>query len=296
MKSSMGSIIRVLFILNLFLILPVISYGQCLPVVAQLREKHAFAQGEKLTYILHYKFLGIRTDVGQVDVTLHNGGMLDSIPTLRAVAQGATYKFWDAFFKVRDRYESAFFATDITPFYFERDIYEGGYTIENYYHWDNETHQINASIVKKESVKDTILPGNECTFDLLTLFYHARNIDFEKLDKGKNYPVSFAIDDEIFNIYFRYIGKEVVKVPGLGKYNSMKFAAMVVAGEVFTGEEELYVWVSDDYNRIPLLFQAPIIVGSVYGRLSGWENISYPFESKVLSASEKRKEKEDGKQ
>ena len=96
------------------------------------------------------------------------------------------------------------------------------------------------------------------------------------------------LHNDIFNIYFRYIGKETVRVPGLGKFRSMKFAAKVVAGEVFTGEEELFVWVSDDYNRIPLLFQAPIIVGSVYGRLSAWENISYPFESKIDKNNEKK--------
>lgn len=281
----MARAFRIFILLILF---PVLSFGQCLPVVPELKEKHAFAPSEKLIYVLHYKWLGIRTDVGEVDVTLSRGGILDTLGTLRAVAQGKTYKFWDAFFKVRDRYESRFFENDITPFYFERDIYEGGYTIENYYYWNNETHQIDASIIKKSGVIDTILPGNECTFDLLTLFYHARNIDFETIDQGKNYPVSFAIDNDIFNIYFRYIGKETVRVPGLGKFRSMKFAAKVVAGEVFTGEEELFVWVSDDYNRIPLLFQAPIIVGSVYGRLSAWENISYPFESKIDKNNEKK--------
>ena len=45
-------------------------------------------------------------------------------------------------------------------------------------------------------------------------------------------------------------------MPGLGVFRTLKFAAKVVAGEVFTGEQEMIIWVSDDMNRVPLLFDS----------------------------------------
>ena len=234
--------------------------GQCFPIHPYLEEDHAFAQGERLSYVIHYKWLGIRTDVGSAEVTLHDG------------------RFWDVFFKVRDTYESVFYEDSVRPVYFHRDIHEGKYTIKNTYSWDDSTHAIDARIEWARRSLDTLLPGNECTFDILTLFYNARNMDFEALEQGVNNPVSFAIDEEIFDIYFRYIGREEKRVPGLGVYKTMKFAAKVVAGEVFTGEQEMYIWVSDDMNRVPLLFESPIIVGSVFGRLADWEGLRYPLE------------------
>lgn len=133
-------------------------------------------------------------------------------------------------------------------------------------------------MIKTDRTIDTLLPGHGCTFDILTLFYNARNMDLEALEAGVNNPVSFAIDEEIFDIYFRYIGREEKRIPGLGVCRTLKFAAKVVAGEVFSGEQEMLIWVSDDMNRVPLLFESPIIVGSVFGRLSAWDGLRYPLE------------------
>lgn len=263
-------------------------YGQCFPVHPELAEEHAFRQDERLEYIIHYKWLGIRTDVGSAEVVLQDGGERGGRHLLHPVATGSTYRFWDVFFKVRDKYESVFYEDSVRPVYFHRDIHEGKYTIQNFYHWDDTTDAIDATIIWADRSLDTLLPGHQCTFDLLTLFYNARNMDFEALAQGVNYPVSFAIDEEIFDIYFRYIGREEKRIPGLGVYRTMKFAAKVVAGEVFTGEQEMYIWVSDDLNRVPLLFESPIIVGSVFGRLSGWDGLRYPLEDcKVVKKKRK---------
>lgn len=252
--------------------------GQCFPIHPELAQEHAFKQGERLSYIIHYKWLGIRTDVGAAQVSLLDGGEQNGRRLLHPVAVGMTYRFWDVFFKVRDKYESVFYEDSVRPVYFHRDIHEGKYTIQNYYHWDDSTHAISAEVVKSDRIIDTLLPGHECTFDILTLFYNARNMDFEALEAGVNNPVSFAIDEEIFDIYFRYVGREEKRIPGLGVYSTLKFAAKVVAGEVFTGEQEMLIWVSDDMNRVPLLFESPVIVGSVFGRLSGWDGLRYPLE------------------
>lgn len=262
--------------------------GQCFPIHPALAEEHAFRQGERLTYVIHYKWLGIRTDVGSAEVSLLDGGMRNGRRLLHPVAVGSTYKFWDVFFKVRDRYESKFYEDSVRPVYFHRDIHEGKYTIQNFYNWNDSTHAIEAEVVKSKGVIDTLLPGHECTFDILTLFYNARNMDLEALEAGVNNPVSFAIDEEIFDIYFRYISREEKRIPGLGVYRTLKFAAKVVAGEVFTGEQEMLIWVSDDMNRVPLLFESPVIVGSVFGRLSGWDGLRYPLEECKVVKNKKK--------
>lgn len=240
----------------------------------------AFQSGEKLHYVLHYKWLGIRMDVGEATAGIqsltHQGRS-----AIHAVATGKTYKFWDTFFKVREHFESAFYVEDFRPYFFMRDVYEGGYTMKNHYTW-NDDHTIQAEVQRKsDPVKDTLLPGTATTYDLVTLFYLARNIDFDRIPVGENQPVSFAIDDEIFNVYFRFIGREERKVYDLGRFRTMKFAAKVVAGEVFNGDHELIIYVSDDANRIPLLFESKIRVGTVSGRLAGYEQLRYPLSSKV---------------
>ena len=125
------------------------------------------------------------------------------------------------------------------------------------------------------------LPLDDCTFDLPALFYFARNIDYDRVVQDVKYPITFAIDDDVYNVYFIMRGKETIKVRGLGTVKTVKFSVKLLSGNIFTGEEDLSLWITDDNNRIPVYFEAPILVGVASGRLKGYENLKYPFSSLI---------------
>ena len=41
--------------------------------------------------------------------------------------------------------------------------------------------------------------------------YYARNIDFAKYKVGDKIPFSMFLDNEVYDLYIRYLGKETVK-------------------------------------------------------------------------------------
>ena len=125
------------------------------------------------------------------------------------------------------------------------------------------------------------MPLDKCTFDLPALFFFARNMDFSKVEPNVKYPMTFAIDDDIYNVYFILRGREVKKVKGFGTVRTIKFSAKLLTGNVFTGDEDLSVWISDDENRIPVLFEAPILVGVASGRIDSYSGLKHPFSSLV---------------
>ena len=47
------------------------------------------------------------------------------------------------------------------------------------------------------------------------------------------------------------------------KYKCIKFAIQLVEGTIFKGDEDAVIWVTDDRNRVPVLVEAQILVGSV---------------------------------
>ncbi len=253
----------------------------CAPVNNIPENERAFDDGERLVYVINYTWGVIKTDVGEAVVSLKR--MSDDVygDYFHSIITGYTYKFYEMFFKVKDLFESKFNTTNGRPFYFHRDISEGRYRMKNWYRF-NPDYSINAKVHRLDQpAKDTLLKGRECTFDLVSLFYFSRNMDFSKILPGVEQPISFAIDDEIFELYYRYIGPEVKRVPGMGQFRTLKFAARVVVGEVFSGKEELIIWVSDDKNRIPLMFETPIIVGKITGRISSYKNLKHPLSSKI---------------
>lgn len=260
----------------------------CVPVRTTSREELAFQAGERMEFILHYKWGAINTDVGTAVVTLdsldYNGH-----EAFRCHVTGKTTRFFDRFFKVREDFSSWFTMDGMTPLKFTRDTYEGGYQARNtyIYNWDAAEPYIAAEVyTSKRGDLSMDLPLTPCTYDLPSLFFFARNMDIENVEPGKRYPMTFAIDEEVFNVYFILYGRETIKVKGLGTVKTIKFAAKLLEGEVFKGEEDMIIWISDDENRLPVYFEAPLLVGAAAGRMSAYDGLKHPFTS--LTNSKKR--------
>ena len=56
-----------------------------------------------------------------------------------------------------------------------------------------------------------------------------------------------------------------------GEFNALKFCPIVQQGRIFKAQEDLTVWISDDYNKVPLLAKAKIWVGSIRMELEKME-------------------------
>jgi len=252
----------------------------CIPVRDIPENNRSFDGGEKLTYVLGYTWGVVDTDVAEAILSVDKKND-ESGSHFLAKLDGRTYKFFDLFFKVRYDFQAKFNTSNGRPTYFFRDVIEGKHMKKNYLYFQPD-YSIKSTVERVgRRQRDTLLVGRECTFDLLSLIYFSRNIDITDIAPETVLPISFVIDGMIYDIYFRYIGKEVKKVQKMGRFNTLKFGVKVVVGDVFTGKEELMLWVTDDKNRIPIFFETPISVGKVSGRLSKYENIKHPLVSKV---------------
>jgi hypothetical protein len=88
------------------------------------------------------------------------------------------------------------------------------------------------------------------------------------------------LDNEVYNLYIKYLGKETVKTR-YGKFRAIKFKPLLVKGTLFEGGEKMTVWVSDDANHIPLRIESPIVVGSVKVDMMQYRNLRYPLSSMI---------------
>lgn len=251
----------------------------CVPVRTVSYDDMAFGPGEKMSFVMHYRWGVINSDVGtataQLDTVTFNG-----IKAFKCSAYGRTTKLYDLFFKVREDFQSWFSCDGLVPLKFTRDTHEGNYEAKNTYVYDwsaSEPHIVADIYTSSMGQKSMDIPLTKCTFDLPALFYFSRNMDVDNIEVGKKYPMTFAIDDEVFNVYFILQGRETIKVKGFGTVKTIRFAAKLLAGEVFKGEEDMTIWISDDQNRLPVYFEAPLIVGKASGRMTACEGLRYPF-------------------
>lgn len=261
------------------------SSGGCVPVrEISDGDSLAYQAGEKFSFSIHYEWGAIDSDVGWANIVLDTV-RVNGTKSWHCMVYGRTTRLYDLFFPVRENFQSWFSYDGLQPLRFTRDTKEGKYTAKNAYVYRrgglNGDHIMADVYTTSRGDRSVNLPLNSCTFDLPALFYYARNMDFDAVTPEVKYPMTFAIDDDIYNVYFILRGRETIKVRGVGTVKTIRFSVKLISGNVFTGEEDLSVWITDDENRIPVLFEAPILVGVASGRITEWSGLKHPFTSLI---------------
>lgn len=225
---------------------------------------------EKLAYTGYYNWGFIWIKAGSVEFTLTPSGKYPHAQRLFAV--GRTSSSWDWIFKLRDTLISFHDSTTFMPYEFSRKAHEGNYHKTFDYVWDYGKSRILADIHKIDKYRrqDTIALKPD-TYDMLSVAWLARRLDFNQYKKGDQIPIRILLDDGIYDLYIRYLGKEEIKVDKK-KWNCHVFAPLLVEGDVFKGGENMKVWVNDDERRVPVMVEAKILVGSVKGILDDSES------------------------
>jgi hypothetical protein len=241
----------------------------------------SFKEGEILNYEVFYNWGFIWLNAGYVEFKVKEGEFRNR-PVYHFDAYGATYKSYDWIFKVRDSYQSFLDKESLKPLWFRSQTYEGGYETDNKYYFDPGKNM--AYLFTKNSdrpiQKDTLrMPS--CTFDVLSLIYYSRNLDFSRKKPGDSIPVIVILDTSVYNLYIRYLGKEILESRDGKKYKCIKFSALLVEGTIFKGGEDLFAWVTDDKNRIPILVEAKILVGSVKAYLRSVQENRNPIDALI---------------
>jgi hypothetical protein len=231
----------------------------------------SYKEGEKLTFRVFYNLNFVWINAGNVHFNIQSEEM-NSHKVFHITGDGKTAKSYEWFFKVKDKYETYIDKESMLPLRFVRNVREGSIKINQDVTFN---HKKGTAISNKKSYE---IP--KCTQDVLSAIFYARNIDYNKYHPGDKIPFSMFLDDKVWNLYIKYIGKEVVTTK-MGKYSSIKISPLLIEGTIFSGGEKMTVWVSDDENHIPLRVESPIAVGSIKVDLMDYENLRSPFVGEV---------------
>ena len=229
----------------------------------------AFKVGEILRYRVTYGFMDAGEAVMEVKSTTRKGG---NRPLYHVVGTGRTLGGFNAFYKVRDTYESYIDQKSIMPWYFKRDVNEGGYKIKQDYTFKQNQYKVyNGQDYFKTPM------GIQ---DMVSSFYKARTLDFRALKPGRTFQFKCFMDNEIYLLKIKYVGDETVRIRK-GKFKCHKFVPVVQTGRYFKNEDDVQFWVTADANKIPLLIKAKIPVGTVKMHLVEWNGLKNELSSKV---------------
>lgn len=244
-----------------------ISYSDC------SSDNTSFKNGEELVFTVYYNWKFVWVPAGEAKFTVR-----ETPTTYDITVIGRTFESYDYFFRVNDYFHSKIDKKTLYPINFVRVVEEGDYRLFDSISFDQKNN-IATSFQGKTRDKAVATKHSltNCMHDLLSVLYFLRNTDVDGYKKGDFLDTDVLFDKELYPIKVRYMGKEKgKKIKELGKFNTIRVIPDVIAGNIFNEDDKMNVWVSDDNNRIPLLVESPLKVGSgkaILTRYSGLRSV-----------------------
>lgn len=239
------------------LVLFFLLLGSCLSLFSQSK----YPPIEKLVYTGYYNWGIIWVKGGWVEFSLSRSDKYPEAEKLLAV--GGTFPSWDWMFTIRDTLVSHYNPRTFLPYEFSRKAHEGNYhkTFDYKFNYKDSVVLGDIHRIGRYQRKDTVRL-QPATYDMLSVAWMARELDFDKYKVNDLIPIRILIDSKIYDLHIRYMGLDKIKI-GSGKRECYVFSPLLVAGDVFKGGENMKVWVSKDQYRLPLMIEAKILIGSV---------------------------------
>ncbi len=241
-------------------------------------QNDVFRSGEKIIYTIYYNWNFIWLPAGELTFV---AAEKPDYYEFRAI--GRTFPSYEWFYKVEDYYEAHVDKETLLPLMSLRNVNEGDYRRFNRvkYDWDND-RAISWMGKTQDQTERTVFPIERCMYDILTMLYATRNIDITEVRPGDKIPLNIFLDEEKYDIEILYSDRDPrKKIRKMGVFQTKKFEPELIAGNVFDEENKMEIWISDDKNKIPLMIESPVSVGSVKAVLKSHQNLKYPLSSKV---------------
>jgi hypothetical protein len=213
----------------------------------------ALQPGETLTYDVSWsKMLTAGTAVLEIkDETLPNGR-----PVLKFLVTGRSGGIVDMVYPVNDTVQSIF----------DPQIMESlSYTMNQNYNKKkrrldvvfDHPRKIAVSTLNEDAPKTVDIP--ELVQDGLSFLYYLRTLD--EFTIGKVFAINVLEGDKIWSIEVHTLARETVKTPA-GEFSTIKVKTHPLYKGTFMNKGEVFIWLTDDSRRVPVLMKSTITVGS----------------------------------
>lgn len=249
-------------------------------VVAQTSceiENNYFKEGEFLTYDLYIKFAA--TVKGGFASLSTQSVRYDGKDAYRMTLISESEGFARKVFPLNDTL-TCYMSKKLVPLAYTKDAHEGDeHTVEKLsYSYAGDKVNIRAIRHKNGVFKfDETLSFSGCTYDLMSILFYARTLDYPKMNDGSEKTVNFVTGKNKVSMRIVYDGKDKVKANDGKKYNCLKLTLYIQDEAFDNGKEAMKVYITDDNNRLPVKLETKLKVGSTRVILKSYKGNRHPL-------------------
>ena len=228
---------------------------------------NAFREGEKLTFDVKYGFV----TAGIATFEIPKIKKISGRDAYHVTFEVNTVSTFDAFFKVRDRYETYIDVEGIFPWRFEQHIREGSFSRDFSAFFDQRKGKAKTTKGEYEIPK--------YVNDIVSAFFYARTLDYSKLKVGDKIPLKNFYKDKVYDLDVVYHGKETIEVEA-GKFECIMVEPLVQEGGLFKSEGSIMLWMTNDEAKMPVRVKTKVVVGAIDADLTSYKGVYGKLTSK----------------
>lgn len=234
-----------------------------------------FKTGERLEFKFYYNSLL----TGNVLAGYMNSEVFDyesNSNYFKVMLDARTRRAYSLFFKVEDKFTTYISKKSLLPIYFAKKLREGKYTADHNVKFFHKKGYADFTDNEKKETKTVEIPDD--IHDLISSIYYMRSQNYDTIEIGDTFNINFFLNGKIYKTDMKFIGYKTIETD-LGNVDCMMFKPRVLKGTVFKEEEPLTVYVSNDKNRLPIMAESEIRVGSLKVMLTSFKGLSHPTTS-----------------
>ena len=222
-------------------------------------------KNETLHYVITYKWGLVHKDAGEATLTLRNQGN-----DYRVMLAARTKPWADRFYSVRDTLTGVIRRNGLLPKSYTKVTHENGkYTRDEIVYarsgniTTGTTKRYRVDKKGKMNVNTLSLQANGPVYDMLSIFYYLRQIDYATLTKNKIYRATVFSGKKKELVTIKSLGIETITLRDKTKRQAyhVKFRFTQEGGK--QSSDDMDTWISTDPEHIPLYLVGKLPVGEV---------------------------------
>lgn len=237
---------------------PADSDSEQKPIHNVVTVNHAFSAGERLTYIISWSDI---IDAGTAVMEVREEKQTDGKKVYRLVSTARSSGLVSKFYKVNDMIESIIDS---------KQLYSLSYRVDQSHGKRKKKREMTFNpaegkvvVVDADGKQDTYSTPPGILDPLSSLYYVRTRQDFIV---GKPIIIDVNDDGKNWAVEVQTIGREKIKT-SFGKFNTIKVKTYPRYEGVFQHKGEIYIWLTDDERKIPVLMKSEITIGSIMATL-----------------------------
>ena len=222
----------------------------------------ALAPGEILTYDITWSNI---VTAGTATTEIKEGTLPDGKEVLFFIMTTHSAGLVDAFYRVSDKLESVFDPGIMQSLKFTLNEIHGKRKRNRELVFDHANKTVISTL--NQDPPETLKISDQVQDAVSSLYYLRTRDDFivgrpitiQVHDSGKNWSVEVQT-----------LGREKVTTPA-GKFETIKVRTFPKYEGVFMNKGEIFIWLTDDSRKIPVLMKSTIAIGSIVSTLTKME-------------------------